>query len=308
MKKYNIFGAIVDNECDKYDACDLTLKDFAAFVDTIEDNEEVEFVFNSPGGSVLTGVAIANKVKALTQKGVKTTAKVEGVCASIATCIACACDKIVMGKGSFFMIHNCWSIVQGDSNTLRKEADIMEKMNEAILSFYRSKFDRSDEEIRAMMDNETWISSMDAKEHGLVCEVIDDGDDFALCASISRYNFKNIPRGLTMENKEEDTKVEEEQTKEEVKEEETKVEEEQEQKEEQEEQEEKPQTEEEKKVEGDEEPQPTIEELEKRIEELTKENEELKAKVAECGEGDKEEEKKEDLITKAECEKRVSGM
>ena len=77
------------------------------------------------------------------------TAFVEGVAASIASVIMCACDKIVMGESSLVMIHNCWSIVQGDSNKLRKEADTMDTINDAIISFYRSKFDLTDEQLKA---------------------------------------------------------------------------------------------------------------------------------------------------------------
>ena len=50
------------------------------------------------------------------------------------------------------MIHNCWSIVQGDANTLRKEADSMDVMNDAIISFYRSKFDLTPETLKSLMD------------------------------------------------------------------------------------------------------------------------------------------------------------
>lgn len=203
MNEYNIFGAIVDSDMDKFSADDITLADFNDFINSVQDGDEVTFVFNSPGGSVTSGIAIANKIKALSNRGIKTTAKVEGVCASISTCIACACDKIVMGKGSFFMIHNCWSVVQGDCNTLRKEADLMEKMNEAILSFYRSKFNATDEQLKQWMDDETWISSEDVNDFGLICEVDDNEIEFKIAASINRYDFKHIPEVLNMTNEKE---------------------------------------------------------------------------------------------------------
>ena len=303
MNEYNIFGAIVDSDSDKWSNDDLTLSDFCSYINGLNDGDQVTFVFNSPGGSVTAGVAIANKIRALKDRGIKTTAKVEGVCASISTCIACACDKIVISKGSFFMIHNCWSVVEGDCNTLRKEADLMEKMNEAILSFYRSKFNATDEQLKQWMNEETWISSDDVSDFGLICEIDDNEVEFKIAASINRYDFKHIPRGLKkMEEKtiEEIEKTGDEKMKEEVIKEdpveqvEKKIEEVEEPKKEEDENE----------VLDNNEVLEKLSECEKKIEELTKENEELKSKLAEM-ETPKEEEEK---VSKEECEKRVSGM
>ena len=54
---------------------------------------------------------------------------------------------------------------------------------------------------------------------------------------------------------------------------------------------------------------PTYDELESRISELLKENEDLKKQLAECGGDEKKNDlAKDEIVTKAECEKRVSGM
>lgn len=272
------------------------------------------FVFNSPGGSVTSGIAIANKIKALSNRGVKTTAKVEGVCASISTCIACACDKIVMGKGSFFMIHNCWSVVQGDCNTLRKEADLMEKMNEAILSFYRSKFNATDEQLKQWMDEETWISSEDVNDFGLICEVDDNEVEFKIAASINRYDFKHIPEVLNMEDKiEEAVKTGDEvieQLKDEVVVEAESIPMEENAVEETAPVEAIPNEDDE--VLNKEEVLAKYAEYEKTIEQLKNENESLKSQIAEYERKAKAnievEDDAKELISKEECEKRVSGM
>ena len=313
MNEYNIFGAIVDSDSDKWSNDDLTLSDFCSYINGLNDGDQVTFVFNSPGGSVTAGVAIANKIRALKDRGIKTTAKVEGVCASISTCIACACDKIVISKGSFFMIHNCWSVVEGDCNTLRKEADLMEKMNEAILSFYRSKFNATDEQLKQWMNEETWISSDDVSDFGLICEIDDNEVEFKIAASINRYDFKHIPRGL---KKMEEKTIEEiektgddalETLKEEVVIKEEPVEQVEKKIEEVEEPikepiEEPKKEEDENEVLDNNEVLEKLAECEKKIEELTKENEELKCKLAEM------ETPEEEKVTKKECEKRVSGM
>lgn len=154
------------------------------------------------------GIAIANMIRQLSMSGHKTTAIVEGLAASIASVIMCACDEVVMGESSLVMIHNCWSIVQGDSNALRKEADNMDVMNEAILSFYRSKFALPDETLKEMMNQETWFSGRETREFCFNCEVIPDQEGFSIAAKLKDIDlskFKHIPKALNME-KEEETK------------------------------------------------------------------------------------------------------
>ena len=217
-KTFNIFSEIVNDEGCKWTREDVCLSDFTNFAKELNEGDEVTIDINSPGGSVTTGIAIANQIRELSKKGIHTTARVEGICASIATVIMCACDNIVLNDTAFLMIHNCWSVVQGDAETLRKEADIMEKMNEAILSFYRSKFDLTDQELKDYMDAETWFSGAEAENFKLKCEVVKSEEEFKIAACVKKFDFKNTPkRILEMENKAEtpdEEKKEEEKTEE----------------------------------------------------------------------------------------------
>lgn len=172
-KKFDIYSEIVDDGC-KWVEQDTSPSDFRDFAEGLEAGDEVTLNINSVGGSVLAGVAIANQIKALNTKGVRTTAKIEGLCASIATVIMCACEKIILPSTSFVMIHNCWTMVQGDSNELRKQADVMDTMNDVIMSFYKTKFSLTEDELKAMMDAETWFSGEEAKNYNLNCEVVED--------------------------------------------------------------------------------------------------------------------------------------
>lgn len=296
----------------------LSSQTFVNAIKDLKEGDELDLHFNSPGGSVVAGIAMANKVKELSKKGVKTTAIVEGICASIATVIMCACEKVKMNKSAFCMIHNCWAVVQGDAEELRKQADVMEKMNEAILSFYRSKFDLTDDELKAYMDEETWFSGSEAQNFKFNCEVIDDEDvKLQLAAKFDLTKFHKIPEALNMTSNEETVKAEEKPVEEEVVDVSAKAETKEESSPSEETSEEEKKEEKEETSEPDEEEKkPTYEDLETRIselvksnEDLTKENEDLKKQLAECG-GDEEKKDlaKDEIITKAECEKRVSGM
>ena len=126
---------------------------------------------NSPGGDVFEGRAIMAALSAF--KG-KTVARIDSLCASAATSIALACDEVVMADGAFFMIHNASGMAWGDKQTLRDTADVLEKVEGAIVSDYVQKTGKDQAEIRALMGAETWFTANEAMEHGFV-DAIDKG-------------------------------------------------------------------------------------------------------------------------------------
>jgi ATP-dependent Clp protease protease subunit len=74
------------------------------------------------------------------------------------------------------MIHNPWTITMGDSEELRKNADVMDKMKAGIIAAYRQKSHLSEQEISDLMDEETWMTAEEALENGFV-DSIDKTDD-----------------------------------------------------------------------------------------------------------------------------------
>ena len=206
MKNFAIYGAIVDTDEERTTLEDLTPAQFRAFINKLEPNEELKIAIKSPGGRCYGGIAIANMIKELSRNGHKTTAFVEGLAASIASVIMCACDNVVMGESSLVMIHQCWSIVQGNSTTLRKEADTMDTINDAIISFYRSKFSADDETLKQWMAEETWFSGREAKDFNFACEVLPDESGFSIEAKLKDIDlskFKHLPKALNMEKEQE---------------------------------------------------------------------------------------------------------
>ena len=128
-------------------------------------NKDVQIRINSVGGSVTEGVAIYNLLKA--HNG-KVEIAIDSICASIATIIALAGDSIKMNLGSMFMIHNPWSMAFGESEDFRKEAEVLDKFKETLVSIYMTKFNGSEEEIVEMMNSESWLSDKEAMKFGFV--------------------------------------------------------------------------------------------------------------------------------------------
>ena len=130
--------------------------------------EDVTILLDSEGGSVTDGLSIYN---AIMQYSGSVTVHIDAICASIATVIACAADKVVMNSNAKFMIHRAWTVAMGNSVEFRSMAEILELMDADIASAYKDKTDLPEDELLAMMEAETWMSAEKALELGFVDEI-----------------------------------------------------------------------------------------------------------------------------------------
>lgn len=186
-RTFNLFGDIVENDGARYFDSDVMPAIFVGWIAKQEGDLTINI--NSNGGSVAGGLAIANAIKAYNKGTV--TANVIGVAASMASVVACACDRLAMGEGAFLVVHNPWTIALGDADDLRHEAEVLDEMKSAIVGFYQSKCSKSADELAAIMDAETWIIAEKAAEYGFAVEPVEK--IFAAAASLTRYAFASAP-------------------------------------------------------------------------------------------------------------------
>ena len=131
---------------------------------------------NSPGGSVFTGQQIASYIKS---SKVYSECHIGALCASIATVIACACDKVIMPSNSIWLSHSPISGQGGNAHDLRKMADFLDKIEETILNIYEDKCGgkKTRDELRAITTGEdndgqgTWLDAYECLEIGFIDEV-----------------------------------------------------------------------------------------------------------------------------------------
>lgn len=162
--------------------------DFVSELKALGDVTNIALHLNSPGGSVFDGVAIHN---ALSQHRAKVTTYVDGYAASIASIIALAGDEVVMAENAMMMIHNPWSYAIGDSQEMRKVADALDKIREAMLTTYMRHTDKTEEDILAALDAETWLTAADCVEWGFADTI---AEAMPVAAS-TRFDFAAL--GLT---------------------------------------------------------------------------------------------------------------
>lgn len=189
-----IYGDIVSY---KWYSEDITAADFAKDLKTLGDDiETLNIYINSYGGSVFQGQAIysqLNRYKA--DKNVY----IDGIAASAASFIAMAGDKIYMPENAMMMIHNPWSFAFGEASDMRKEAEVLDKIREAMLPCYLNHAgDKLTEaKLIELLDAETWLTAKDAFDIGL-CDVVLEAKEIAAYAGSKEIlaNYKNVPDAL----------------------------------------------------------------------------------------------------------------
>ena len=76
-----------------------------------------------------------------------------------------------MSPGALFMIHNASGAVWGDKTAMRDTADLLQKVELAIVNDYTRKTHKTPEDISAMMDAETWMTAEEALAHGFIDQI-----------------------------------------------------------------------------------------------------------------------------------------
>lgn len=138
-----------------------------------KDAKELVVHIISPGGDVFEGEAIYNALK---NSGKKITTHIEGTCASIATLIAGAGDKVFMNRTARFMIHNPQVTgLQGpaDSRQLRHVATQLDKIKGLLIGVWDKKTTIGQAKLWELYDNETWLTADEAQQMGFIDESVD---------------------------------------------------------------------------------------------------------------------------------------
>lgn len=155
------------------------------------DAETIHLRINSPGGSVFDGVAIHNALK---DHPARIVSHIDSLAASMASVIALAGDEISMAENAFLMIHDPWTLTIGNSEQLRKDADLLDKLGDTVIrSSYMAKTGKSEEEIKAWMADETWFTAEEALAAGFVDSIEKKSE---VKAKFDLSVFAKTPRAL----------------------------------------------------------------------------------------------------------------
>ena len=180
----------------KYDESETSAKFFRDKLEEIPEGKEIELHINSDGGSVKEGTAIYNLLK---QKPNKKTGIVDGVAHSIAFLILQACDVRKMCLGTSALIHNMWMYCYGNATQLRKYADDLDVLSESNRKVFMERAKISEDELKELMDAETYLTPEAALEYGLIDEIEQRADSANEGETIEdlREQLSQMRRSLT---------------------------------------------------------------------------------------------------------------
>ncbi len=195
-----IYGEITSK---KWDDADTTASSFKQDLDSLGKPEEIHLHVNSPGGSVFEGIAIGNMLKASSAKVV---AHVDALAASIASVIVSSADEVIMPENSMLMIHNPFTMTIGNASELRKAADDLDSITQASVITYLAKAgDKlTEEKIKQIMDDETWLSAQEAFDVGL-CDVIEESSKAVAKVSDGLFEcYQKVPDSIMQSSQQQD--------------------------------------------------------------------------------------------------------
>jgi len=196
-----LFGEISDEDWDD----NITPKQILDDIKNLGNIDTLNVKVNSAGGSVFAAVAIGNLIREYGKtNNISTIGWNMGLAASAATLILSLCNKVISFSNALYMIHNPFTFAAGNSNDLRKTAQMLDDVREQMISIYEEKTGLSQDKIIELLDNETWMSSEEALEYSFIDEI----ESFAVAASIennklimndvsfSLEKIKNIPKEI----------------------------------------------------------------------------------------------------------------
>lgn len=124
--------------------------------------EDYSLDINSPGGDVFAGLTIVNAIQ---NNEHKATANVHVMAASIAAIIALACDEVVVDENSVIMLHNCWTVADGNKEELQNAVEAMKRID-AIQRNILAAHCRDIDKVSAAMDaGDFWMTADEAAEY-----------------------------------------------------------------------------------------------------------------------------------------------
>lgn len=170
----------------------ISAKQFADDLKGLGSVSNIDIRINSDGGDVFEGRAMYSL---LAQHKAKKVVYVDGNAASIASLIAMSGDEIVMGDGTFMMIHNAWGVAVGDSNEMKRVSDLLDSVTQTLVDTYASRTGNDAKTIKAWMDAETWMPASDAVKNKFATRVAESAK-VAAFGNVGLFRYRNLPMAL----------------------------------------------------------------------------------------------------------------
>lgn len=132
--------------------------------------KSITFIINSPGGSVSDGLAMYDIVASLTD--IETIAEIQGICASAATYLPVACDKILINANSDILCHEPEAGFYGTLKNATNDLEQFATLRDRIIALYCSRTGLTPAEVEDLLAEAKFLDAKRCKELNLVDEII----------------------------------------------------------------------------------------------------------------------------------------
>jgi ATP-dependent Clp protease, protease subunit len=142
------------------------------FLESTDPKRDVQMFINSPGGSVIDGLGIYDTMQYVAPD-----------VATICTGLAASMGAVLLAAGakgkrsalfhSHVMIHQPMGGAQGQVSDIEISYKLIKKMQKSLYDILAHHTGQSYQKIEEDCDRDNWMSSLEAKEYGLVDEVLD---------------------------------------------------------------------------------------------------------------------------------------
>lgn len=150
----------------------LVAERVTSFMDVInseDPNAVIRLEICTPGGSVLDGLAIIDKMRSISNPIVVFNT---GYSASMGTAICAAADYAYGTENTQFMIHEMSSGTQGKFRDMKNSLAFNEKLNTRLMGIIAEKCKKTVEEVMADCVYDKWMNAEEAKAYGLIDEIL----------------------------------------------------------------------------------------------------------------------------------------
>lgn len=158
---------------------------------------DIDLFVNSLGGNLFAGMAIYENIKRYEGK---VTCYIDGMAGSMASVIPLACDDIYIGEGGSVMIHDPLTRTEGNAQAHEVKAKILKGKAADMEAIYAKALGKTEKEIAAIMQKETWYNSKEAVEVGYAKAITSNKNGNDVEASFDANSivaelegYKNVP-------------------------------------------------------------------------------------------------------------------
>lgn len=163
---YNFFGSVDASSC-------MAANDVLGNWARRSSEGEFTIVFNSPGGSVIHGLALFDFVEEIKRKhDVKITTIARGMAASMGGVLLQAGNKRIVGSNAHVLIHEVSSIGMGKMSELEDDIKFAKRLQDRLLDILSSRSTLSKKQVETRWKRrDWWLNAQECVDLGFADEI-----------------------------------------------------------------------------------------------------------------------------------------